>query len=139
MANPEPQVNRGLARHQRLTRSALFGEAYAQGRRFAGRFMVMWLREGGDAALRLGVVASRKTGGAVERNRAKRRLREAYRLHRHRFHGQADVILIARRAIVKAAWKDIEQDLLRLAEEAGLLPALRSRGGANFSSNDALT
>lgn len=83
--------------------------------------MVLWLRESEDASLRLGVVASRKTGEAVARNRARRRLREAFRLHRHRFHGKADVILIARRSIVDAAWKDIEADLLRLAVAAGIL------------------
>lgn len=121
MVNPDPLVNRGLARRQRLTRSALFREAYAQGRRFTGRFMVLWLRENPDSALRLGVVASRKMGEAVARNRAKRRLREVYRLNRHLFAGKADVILIARRPIIKAAWKDLEPDLLRLARQAGLL------------------
>lgn len=83
--------------------------------------MVLWLREAEDAALRLGVVASRKTGEAVVRNRARRRLREAFRLNRHRFHGKADIILIARRSIGTAAWQDIEGDLLRLAKEAGLM------------------
>jgi ribonuclease P protein component len=110
-----------LSRSQRLTRSALFAETYARGRRFTGRLMVMWLREAEDASLRLGVVASRKTGEAVARNRTRRRLREAFRLNRHRFHGKADIILIARRSIVKASWQDIEQELLRLAAEAGLL------------------
>ena len=71
--------------------------------------------------MRLGVVASRKIGNAVKRNRAKRRLREAFRINRHRFRGQADIILIARRAIIQAAWKDIEQELLDLAGRAGLL------------------
>jgi ribonuclease P protein component len=114
-------VNRNLRRRQRLTRSALFGEAYAQGRRFVGRFMVLWLREAEDAALRLGVVAGRKVGEAVVRNRAKRRLREAFRLNRQRLHGKADVILIARRTVVNATWQELESELLRLAAEAGLL------------------
>lgn len=83
--------------------------------------MILWVREGEDAAMRLGVVASRKTGNAVKRNRAKRRLREAFRLNRHRFRGKVDIILIARRAIIQAAWKDIEQELLDLAGRAGLL------------------
>ena len=60
--------------------------------------MVFWRRRGAGAALRLGVVASRKVGGAVQRARAKRRLRSAYRLNRHRFRGDCDVVLIARAA-----------------------------------------
>ena len=83
--------------------------------------MVLWLREAEDAALRLGVVASRKTGEAVARNRSRRRLREAFRLNRHRFHGKVDIVLIARRSIVSASWKDVEEELLRLALKEGML------------------
>jgi len=114
-------VDRRLSRRQRLTRSALFQEAYSQRQYYSGQTMILWVREGEDAAMRLGVVASRKTGNAVKRNRAKRRLREAFRLNRHRFRGKVDIILIARRAIIQAAWKDIEQELLDLAGRAGLL------------------
>ena len=121
--NPHDPVNRRLSRSQRLTRSALFQETYAQRRRYVGRTMILWLRGGEDAALRLGVVASKKTGNAVARNRAKRRLREVFRLNRHRLHGKVDIILIARRVIFQATWKDLEQDLLKLADKAGLLSA----------------
>jgi len=120
-------VNRRLSRNQRLTRATLFKEAYAQRRRYVGRTMILWLRRGEDAALRLGVVASRKTGNAVARNRAKRRLREVFRLNRHRFHGNVDIILIARRAILQATWKDLEQDLLSLADGAGLFSATEGK------------
>ncbi len=121
MANTDLRVNRRLGRRQRLTRSALFRETYDRGRRFPGRLMVLWLREAEDAALRLGVVSSRKVGEAVVRNRARRRLREAWRLNRHRFRGRCDVVLVARRAIVRAGWNEIEAELLRLAREAGLV------------------
>lgn len=89
--------------------------------------MILWVRSGEDAALRLGVVASRKIGNAVKRNRAKRRLREAFRLNRHQFRGKADIILIARQAIIKAAWPEIEQELLDLADRAGLLAPENSK------------
>ena len=89
--------------------------------------MVFWRRRGAGAALRLGVVASRKVGGAVQRARAKRRLRSAYRLNRHRFRGDCDVVLIARAALLAASWDALNEELLRLAAAAGLLP--RNRGG----------
>jgi ribonuclease P protein component len=83
--------------------------------------MILWRRTAGDAALRLGVVASRRVGGAVQRARAKRRLREVYRRHRYRMQGRFDVILIARNAILRAAWPDVVRDFLALAARARLL------------------
>jgi ribonuclease P protein component len=110
-----------LSRAQRVTKSRVFKEAFDQGRRFVGRCMVMWLRSGEDASQRLGVVASVKVGGAVQRARAKRRLRECYRRNRHRLAGKWDVILVARGPILKAPWGEVVAELLDLAGRAGIL------------------
>lgn len=110
-----------LGRRQRLTRSSEVREAFAQGQSFAGRFMVMWLRRGANANLRLAVVSSRSIGGAVARNRARRRLREVFRRNRYRLHGAVDVVLVARRAVLAARWDDLVDDLMDLAGRAGLL------------------
>lgn len=121
MPAPPGPPNRGLSRAQRMTRSAHFQEAYDQGRKWVGRYMVLYLRVGEGAALRLGVVASRRVGRAHERNRARRLLREAYRRNRHRFQGQTDVVLIARASVPRAAYSDVEADLLTVATRAGIV------------------
>ncbi len=118
-----------LPRRRRLTGKLQFERTYAQQQRFVGRFMVLWRYTGNDAALRLGVVASRRVGPAVMRNRAKRRLREAFRLNRHGFQGRADVVLVARPAVIKAGWNDLVQELNRLAAQAGLCAAGNSASG----------
>ncbi len=110
-----------LSRARRLVRSVHFREAYEQGRRWVGRYMVLWVREGEGATLRLGVVASRKVGGATHRVKARRRLREAYRQVRYRLRGPVDVVLVARRAIRDAGHEDVLNELLNLAGRAGLL------------------
>jgi ribonuclease P protein component len=114
------QPDQGLARHQRLTRSSLFRETYDAGEKQVGRLMVLYVRRGEGAALRLGVVASRKVGHAVARARARRRLREAYRRQRHRLHGEVDIILVARAALLEAEWPTVMGDLEALLKRAGL-------------------
>jgi ribonuclease P protein component len=115
-------ADKGLSRRQRVTDAATFREAFDGGQRYAGACMVLLPRRGKDAALRLGVVASRKTlRRAVDRARAKRLMREAYRLNRFRFSGECDVVLIGRQRLRDAALCEVERDLLALARRAGLL------------------
>ena len=118
----EGRPDRRLTRQQRISRSSVFSEAFDQKRSFAGKFLVMWLRSGNDASLRLGVIASKRTfRRAVERNRAKRLMREAYRLNRFRLGGSDDVLLVGRRKILNAKLQEVEADLLKLAAKAGIL------------------
>jgi ribonuclease P protein component len=110
-----------LSRSQRIRKSGAFQDAFAGGRNYVGEFMVMWLRTGDDASLRLGVIASRRTfPRAVDRARAKRLLRESYRLNRTRLHGDCDVVLVGRRRILQASRRQVDDDLMGLARKAGL-------------------
>ena len=121
---PAPEskpADEGLSARQRLRRSGLFAETYAQERCYRGRYMVLWLRQGEGAALRLGVVTSRKVGEAVVRVRARRMLREAFRRNRRRLTGAVDVVLVARASLLTATPAELAGELLRLAERAGLL------------------
>jgi ribonuclease P protein component len=113
--------DQGLARTQRLTRSADFQAAFESGIKAVGQRMVLYLLPRPEGRLRLGVVSSRKLGGAVARNRARRLLREAYRRNRYRMRGAADVVLVARPALLAATWNEIENELLDLARRSGIL------------------
>jgi ribonuclease P protein component len=119
---PTSGLDRCLARKQRLTRSSLFSETFSQNRKWVGRFMVLWLRDGEEASLRLGLVTSKKVHlRANKRNFARRRMREAYRHLRPYFTGDVDVILVGRRNILSSDWKDVLRELLKLASKAGLI------------------
>ena len=92
----------------RLSRSAEFDRVFRQGRSHAGRDLVLYVfpRGGDTAGPRLGLSVSRKVGGAVERNRVKRLLREAFARESERLPQGTDAVVIARQGARELALRD---------------------------------
>ncbi len=93
---------------ERVRRRPDFERAYKHGMKCPGRFMTVFLVKNDLPVSRLGVAASRKLGGAVTRNRAKRRVREVFRLHK--IQPGLDVIVIPRREMLQAEFASLEKD-----------------------------
>lgn len=70
---------------------------------------------------RAGFIASRRIGGAVARNRVRRRLREIVRQHQHELREGFWIVLVARRDAGDANYRALEHELLRLAKRASIL------------------
>ena len=104
----------------RLTTRADFARVYREGRRLSGDTLVLYVRSN-DAPLRVGVTAGRKLGGAVRRNRAKRRLREAFGRLQSRLSGRGEVVLAARSRVLDATFSEILADMEALCAAGQLL------------------
>ncbi|MDD2458022.1 MAG: ribonuclease P protein component [Eubacteriales bacterium] len=104
-----------------LRKNYEFGRVYQKGQHVAARTLVLHYFSRRHRQLRLGVTASRQVKGSVARNRAKRLLREAYRLHEHEIKPGYDLILVGRAVDPPATYWDVEADLLRACRRAGLL------------------
>lgn len=97
-----------------MRRRAEFVRVQQQGRRVSGRFVTLLVLANDGTAPRLGLIASRKLGPAVARNRAKRRLRELFRRHRETLgpHAALDIVAIPRRELSAAPFADVEADFV---------------------------
>ena len=98
-----------------------FRRLYQKGASSAGSCMVLYCRKNKLGHNRLGLTASVKLGHAVVRNRARRRLREVYRLNSNRLSAGWDIILVARGRTVTASWKELNDTFLRLCRKLDLL------------------
>jgi ribonuclease P protein component len=105
----------------RLQHSRQFRQVYDRGRRHAGKQFVLLVLAAPAGPRQVGIVTSRQVGNAVARNRARRLLREAYRLHQHQLQDHLQLVMVARPAIVGRKLRDVEAELLGLAGAAGIL------------------
>ncbi len=88
---------------------------------YANSCMVLYARRNRLGLNRVGITTGKKLGHAVVRNRARRRLREAYRLQEDNFSPGWDIVVVARHRCIHADFAELCAGYLSLAEKAGIL------------------
>ena len=100
-----------------LKKNHEFKRLYNKGKSAASSFAVVYCRRNGSAGNRLGLSVSTKLGGAVQRNRVRRRLKEIYRINEGKVLAGYDIVIVARMKSRYAQFHDIETSVLSLLKK----------------------
>ena len=99
----------------------VFRRLYAKGESAVGRFVVVYAKRNGTNQNRLGITTGVKLGRAVDRNRARRRIRETYRLNESRLKQGYDLVIVARTAAIEGEFSEMQQSFLHQCKKLRLL------------------
>lgn len=102
--------------HERIRRRSDFQQVYNRGAKVHGRYCTLFLLASTDSFGRLGIAATKKLGGAVQRNRAKRLIREVFRLNK--IAPGYDVVVVPKRELLDASLTVLEAEYRKLLERA---------------------
>lgn len=105
-----------------------FKRMYSKGRSAASPYIVLYAKKTKYKSA-FGITASKKTGNAVSRNRAKRRIRALYRKFRCRIKDDFDIIAVARAKTSVCDYKKLEASFLKLCKELDILKEAEENGG----------
>lgn len=97
-----------MGRAEHIRRRADFQRVYQQGARLQGRYMTIFLLPTELPVARLGIAATKKLGGSVKRNHAKRLIREVFK--RYTPASGTDVVVIPRPSLAEAPFASLEAD-----------------------------
>ncbi|MBR2406084.1 MAG: ribonuclease P protein component [Clostridia bacterium] len=97
-----------------------FKTAYYHGKTFVHPLLILYVRKNREKVSRIGITTGKKIGGAVQRNRCRRIIREAYRPFAARLQGHYDLVFVARKATVETTSTKLHAVIGDMLKKAGL-------------------
>lgn len=104
----------------RLKKKSEFKRIFDAGISYPGKYIVLVILKSSDKK-KIGFIASKKVGNAVERNRARRLMREVIRLNISHIIDGAQIICIARATIKGASYTNVEKAILQLLKRSKII------------------
>ena len=118
MPGPAGKERLTFPREARLVRRGEFDAVYRAGRRRSSSHFTVFFRANELPQSRFGVSIKKALGGAVVRNRIRRRLREIVRSHRREIPAGWDIVIHPKSAVARAPFAALTADLLQLLQSA---------------------
>ena len=99
-----------------LKKNEQFQFVYKNGKSYANKYLIMYLKKNGLEKNRIGISVSKKVGNSVVRHRVTRLVRESYRLHENIFNSGLDIVIVGRPSAATVGYKEVESALLHLSK-----------------------
>ena len=99
-----------------LKNNQQFRFVYKNGRSYANKYFIMYVKENGTERNRIGISVSKKVGNSVVRHHLTRLIRESYRLSEEHFRCGYDIVVIARTSAKDKNYHDVESALIHLGK-----------------------
>ncbi|MFY9555464.1 MAG: ribonuclease P protein component [Blastocatellia bacterium] len=103
----------------RILKRDLFRSVYEQGKKIPVRYFTAFVVTKQSGGTRIGITATRKIGNSVERNRARRLVREAFRKNKWLVPHGVDIVINVKRSLVEAAYRELEAEFIAFLKKAG--------------------
>jgi ribonuclease P protein component len=110
-----------VRKESRIKKQTDFERVFKEGKVVATRDLVLIYLPRSKAGNRLGISISKKFGKATKRNRAKRLIREAFRLNSQRIIGDNDIVVVVKRTMEGKSFQEVEKAFLNALQRANLL------------------
>ena len=104
-----------------LNQNKDFSRAYSKGKSYVCPILVVYVIKNYKKGIRIGITTSKKIGKAVQRNRARRVIREAYRKVSPKLSGNFDIVFVARHPATKVKSTVVLEQMLKQFKNAGLI------------------
>ena len=110
-----------LDKTRRIIKNNQYRLVYKHGKYEVGRLCVLYRMPVAKQKTRIGFVTGKKVGGAVERNRARRLMKEVYRLNQHQIREGYHIVIVGRGPLKDATYERAEKEILYLLRKSKLL------------------